>query len=179
MSKALIVVDCQNDFLLNEGSLNIGHDTKDIRENIASLVKNFEGHLYLTLDSHQDDDCEFQTFPKHCIVNTYGHQIIDEIDNVLKNRPFDLFSKKSFTGAFIINLANKLADNDIKEIHVIGVCTHICIHDIIATIVNHTKDVHGYIPEVIVHEKLVDDFNPEMAKFALQRMQNLYGVKLV
>lgn len=177
--KVLIVVDCQNDFLLNEGSLNLGHDTKDLRENIAKLVKSFEGMLYFTYDNHQENDCEFNTFPKHCIEHTQGHKLVEEIKAVIKDKNYELFPKKSFTGASIINLANQLADNDIKEIHVVGVCTHVCVHDIVSTIVNHTKNAHGYIPEVIVHEKLVDDFNPEMAKFALQRMQNLYGVKLV
>jgi len=179
MDKVLIVVDMQNDFLLDEGSLNLGHDTKDLRERMAEFVDKFEGRLYLTYDNHQEDDCEFETFPKHCIEHTNGHKLVNELKAVIRGKDFETLAKKSYTGGAITNLANELADNDIKEIHVVGVCTHICVHDIVATLVNHTKNFHGYIPQIIIHKDLIDDFNPEMAEFAVQRMQNLYGAKLV
>jgi len=180
MSKALIIVDCQNDFLLETGSLNLGHDTKELRENIANFTKNFKGKLFFTCDCHQDDDCEFKTFPKHCVENTEGIELVDELKEVItEGVDFNILAKKSFTGETIINLADELAKNGTKEIHVVGVCVHICVHDIIGTLVNHTKNLHGYIPQIIVHKDLVDDFNPEMADFALKRMESLYGVKLI
>jgi len=179
MNKVLVVVDMQNDFLLEEGSLNLGHDTKELREKVAELAKGFEGKVYFTYDNHQEDDCEFGTFPKHCVEHTSGHQLVEELKAILKEIEFETLAKKSYTGGSILNLANQLADNDIQEVHVVGVCTHICVHDIVGTLVNHTKNFHGYIPEIIIHKDLVDDFNPDMAEFALKRMESLYGAKLV
>lgn len=179
MKKALIVVDMQNDFLLNDGKLNLGHDTKKLREEVASFIKSFDGLLYFTFDNHHEDDCEFKTFPKHCIEHTKGHKLVDEIRNVIRDKDFEIFPKKSYTGGSIINLANQLHDNDVEEIHVVGVCTHICVHDIVSTIVNHSKNEHSYLPNIIVHSNLVDDFNPDMAKFSLERMKNLYGAKII
>lgn len=179
MKKALIVVDMQNDFLLEEGSLNLGHDTKTLRENIAKLVDTFEGQIYLTFDKHQEDDCEFTVFPVHCVEHTEGHKLAEEIKNVLRGKNFLTAGKKSYTGGAVTNMANELADNNIKEIHVVGVCTHICVHDVVGTLVNHTKEIHNYIPQIIIHKDLVDDFAPDMAEFALKRMESLYGAKLV
>jgi len=177
--KTLIVVDCQNDFLLNEGSLNLGHDTKELRDNLANFVKNFDGKIYFTYDNHKEDDCEFANFPKHCVENTQGVMLVDELKAILKDIDFETLAKRSYTGGSILNMANELADNDIREIHVVGVCLHICVHDIVSTIVNHTKNFHEYIPKIVIHRDLVDDFNPEMGEFALKRMQNLYGVEVV
>jgi len=179
MDKVLIVVDMQNDFLLNEGSLNLGHDTKELREKVAKFIDNFEGRLYFTYDSHTEDDCEFETFPKHCIEGTTGLRLVDEIKEVIQERDYETFPKKSFTCNLIDNLANELADNDIKEVHVVGVCTHICVHDIVANLVNSTKNAKGYIPQVIIHKELIDDFDPEMADYAIRRLTSLYGAKLV
>jgi len=179
MSKALVVVDMQNDFLLETGSLSVGHDTKELREKIAEFTKNFEGKVFFTYDNHQEEDCEFDVFPKHCVEHTEGHQLVGELREILKEIDFETLGKKSYTGGCIINLANRLAENDTKEIHVVGVCTHICVHDIVGNLVNHTKNFHGYIPQIIIHKDLVDDFNPEMAEFALKRMESLYSAKLV
>jgi len=179
MSKALVVVDMQNDFLLESGSLNLGHDTKTLRENVAALVASFDGPVYLTFDKHKEDDCEFAVFPVHCVEHTEGHKLAEEIKAVLKGKNFHSVGKKSYTGGGVTNMANEFYDNDIKEIHVVGVCTHICVHDVVANIVNHTKNQYNYIPKVIVHQNLVDDFDADMAAFALKRMVNLYSVELV
>jgi len=179
MKKGLIVVDMQNDFLLETGSLNLGHDTKDLRERIAKFVKEFDGELFLTYDCHQEDDCEFATFPKHCVENTKGMDFVDELAEVLEEKVHSVLAKKSYTGGTVTTVTNQLANSNTREIHVIGVCTHVCVHDIVGNLVNHTKNQHGYIPQIIVHKKLVDDFNPEMAEFALKRMESLYGAKLV
>jgi len=179
MNEALIVVDMQNDFLLNTGSLNLGHDTKELRENVAKFVSGFDGRIFLTADNHKEDDCEFKTFPKHCIENTEGLELVDELKEVLEGKDFQVLAKKSFTGGAILNLADELAERGTKDIHVVGVCTHICVHDVVGSIVNHTKNKYGYIPSITVYNDLVDDFDPEMEHFSLKRMQNLYGVKVL
>ena len=77
--KSLFVVDMQNDFLLNDGKLNLGHDTKELRERVASFVKDFKGHVSFTQDSHNTESCEFKLFPQHCLVETDGWEIVDEL----------------------------------------------------------------------------------------------------
>jgi len=176
--KALIVVDCQNDFLLSRGSLGLGHDTGVLREKMAKFIDNFDGSIYVTKDTHAEDDCEFNVFPKHCIRDTWGHRIIKEIDNVLQRKNHTSLEKKSYTGDIIHVLADELADEGIQEIHLVGVCLHICVHDIVGTLVNYTKEKYNYIPQIIIHKELVDDFDQEMAEFALKRMESLYGAKI-
>ena len=178
MEKVLIVVDMQNDYLLDSGSYNLGHDTSDFRKEAADFIKNFDGRIYLTHDDHSITDCEFENFPRHCVRYTHGHQLIDEIREVIKGKTFITLAKKSFTGASITNLANELADNDIKEIHIIGIRTHTSVHDIVANIVNHTKNRHNYHPNIILHNRLLDDSNMTKAKEAIDRMCLLYRARL-
>jgi len=176
MKNLLIVVDCQKDFLLPDGKLNLGHDTKKLIKDISDFVKGFEGDVIYTLDSHKKDSCEFKLFPEHCVRDTVGMELVEELKESKPNN-FYVIEKSSFTDEYIVFLINKLSyREDYSEIHVVGICTHICVHDIISDIVNHYKNEHNITPKVIVHKNLVDDFNPEMAEFALKRLQNLYGV---
>ena len=83
----LIVVDTQNDFLLEDGSLYIGHDTSTLRKKIATYVRDFEGKIFVTQDTHEADSCEFKEnggpFPAHCVLNTKGWEVVDEIEDAL------------------------------------------------------------------------------------------------
>jgi len=177
--KSLLFVDCQNDFLLEKGSLNLGHDTSELRKRLGDLAKNFEGMIYFTKDSHNTDDCEFGLFPKHCINDTWGHNIIPELAEAVKDKMHTVLVKKSFTDENIAFLADNFVEMNIEEIHVAGVCTHICVHDVVASIVNHIKSKYDITPKIVIHKDLVDDFDPEISKFALKRLQNLYGVKII
>ena len=66
-----------------------------------------------------------------------------------------------------------------SEIYVVGVCTHICIHDIVAGIVNEFKNRHDKLPDLKILKDMTGDFDIEMADFALKRLKNLYGVEVI
>jgi nicotinamidase-related amidase len=170
MKNVLVVVDMQKDFLLPDGALNLGHDTVALRNRIATFISSFEGDVYLTYDSHKEDAVEFKTFPKHFITGTPGAELCDEIAH--KGQPLP---KQSYTSDLIATVLLNVVQPD-TTVHVVGVCTHICVHDVIAGLVNRTKNDHNFVPKVIVHRDMVDDFDPEMAEFALKRLQRLYGV---
>ena len=53
-----------------------------------------------------------------------------------------------------------------------------CVHDTVVSIVNTSKETHNTMPDITIHKDLVDDFDPTMAKFALERLRTLYGVKV-
>lgn len=82
------IVDCQHDFMDSDGKLYVD-GAEDIKENLK-LLKNFIVDESLTavyttdwhyIDSEElSDNPDFiSTFPEHCMVNTIGAEIIDEI----------------------------------------------------------------------------------------------------
>ena len=68
MRNILIVVDMQNDFI--DGSLGT-KEAQEIVTPVAGKIRNFEGDIYGTLDTHEEDYLSTQegkNLPvKHCI----------------------------------------------------------------------------------------------------------------
>jgi len=176
--KLLIVVDMQNDFLNKDGKLYIGHDTKELQGRVANFVKAFDGDIMLTMDRHSKGDPEFKLFPEHCIEETEGTKIVEPIEDAIpENKAIIRFVKKGYTSACIVNnIIDWCEGKENPEIHITGVCTSICVHDVVTSIINEMKNQDKKLPKIIVHKDLVDDLIPEAGEAALQRMLTLYGI---
>ena len=81
MKKCLVVVDMQNDFVT--GAL-ANPDAEKIVGDINEYVKNFDGDVFFTRDTHRPNYMETQEGKKlpvpHCIEGTDGWQIVDGIN---------------------------------------------------------------------------------------------------
>lgn len=123
----LVVVDMQNDFLT--GVLG-SKDNKKIIPNVLNVLKTFKGKVFFTRDTHTDDYLDTQEgkrLPvKHCIKNTWGWQICDELNEYTKG---EIIVNKPTFGS--IELAKKLVEissnEKLESITFIGVCTDICV----------------------------------------------------
>ena len=119
--KFLIVVDMQNDFI--SGSLG-SEDAKGIVNNVKEKIKNFNGKVIFTRDTHYENYLETQegkNLPvKHCVINTKGWEICDE----LKEYADDVVNKITFGST---KLPDILKNYDIEEIELCGLCTDICV----------------------------------------------------
>ncbi len=121
--KYLIVVDMQVDFIT--GSLGSKLATA-IVPNVIEKVKNFDGKVIYTRDTHFDNYMQTQEGKKlpvpHCIKDTDGWQICDE----LKPYAETVIDKVTFGS---INLPEILRDSkeSIDEIVLCGLCTDICV----------------------------------------------------
>lgn len=124
MSKALIVVDMQNDFVT--GSLG----TKEA-ELIVPAVKDKikkrldEGwDIIFTRDTHDEsylNTREGDKLPiKHCIKGTEGYEIIKELKPYAKQ----IIDKPAFGS---VQLAGTVGDRGYEEVELIGLCTDICV----------------------------------------------------
>lgn len=118
--KVLVVVDMQNDFI--SGSLG-SSDAQKIVPNVVDKVKNFDGRIIFTRDTHDDyylKTQEGKKLPvKHCIKETYGWQICDELKPYAK----EIIDKVTFGS---IDLPNMI-DKSVSEIEICGLCTDICV----------------------------------------------------
>lgn len=169
--KALIVVDMLNDFIDEKGALYCGAQAKAIipfiRDRLETFRKNGDLVIFLQ-DSHDENDLEFTKFPKHCLTDTWGSEIIHELEQLPGEK---IVPKKRYSGFFETDLEKILQDANIKEVEVIGVCTSICVMDTVGGLAN--RDYNVSVPV-----KGVADFDQEMHEFSLKRMKQLYGARV-
>lgn len=122
MKKVLIVIDMQKDFV--DGAL-ANREAQAIVGDIASLVENFDGEVIATRDTHEKNylsTTEGKHLPiPHCIKNTNGWQIVDEIATALQKKNAVILDKPTFgfLGWECLHGAN--------EIVMVGTCTDICV----------------------------------------------------
>lgn len=128
MKHFLIVVDIQNDFV--DGALG----TKEAEGIIASAcekIKNFEGEIFVTYDTHFKDyltTAEGKKLPvEHCIKDTDGWQLNGEILKALNSKKYTAVEKLTFGSTELPSLIKQAAGNDDFDITVIGLCTDICV----------------------------------------------------
>ena len=119
--KYLIVVDMQNDFI--SGSL--GSDmAKEIIPRVVEKVKNFDGKVIFTRDTHQADYLSTQEGKKlpveHCIDGTYGWEICDELLPFVQDNVIDKITFGS------MELPDYLEETT-ESIELCGLCTDICV----------------------------------------------------
>ena len=121
--KYLIVVDMQVDFIT--GALG-SKDAESIVPNVVEKVKNFDGKIIFTRDTHFDNYMDTQEGKKlpvpHCIKDTDGWQICDEL------QPFaeTVIDKITFGSVELPRILESFGE-PIEEIELCGLCTDICV----------------------------------------------------
>ena len=180
MSKrVLIIVDMLNDFIDEKGTLFCGPAAREIIPFIKARFDKYRANsdavIFLT-DSHDEDDLEFNRFPKHAVANTWGSEIIKELTSLSKDDHTSemvhttIISKQRYSGFYNtgLELTLSLLPPGSNQVEVVGVCTSICVMDTVGGLANRDFDIK--VPAVGVA-----DFDPEMHEFALKRMKALYG----
>lgn len=182
--KTLIIVDMQRDFIT--GSL-ANKDAQDIVPGICDLVKNFDGGIICTLDTHSFDYMKTQEghyLPvEHCIKGTDGwsldstiYQTVKEYANNFSNQkpylrdvyreaPVNFLEKGTF-GSLDWNYNTFISKSD--EIILVGTCTSICV---LANAII-LKTLYPEI-KISVISNLCADINKESHLAALTVMKNL------
>ena len=128
MKKILVVVDIQNDFV--DGALGT-REAVAIIDNAAQKIKNFDGDIFVTLDTHYENymqTLEGQKLPvPHCIKNTNGWLLNPKIADALKNRNYKTVEKLTFGSTELPQLIKETIGDNQAEITLIGLCTDICV----------------------------------------------------
>lgn len=123
MSRLLIVVDMQNDFVT--GCLGT-KEAQAIVPKVSDLVNHFDGDVWFTRDTHDENYLNTQEGKKlpvtHCIKGTDGWEIVPEIKELIHG---DTVIDKPTFGS--MELAKKLENTSYDEIYLCGVCTGICV----------------------------------------------------
>jgi len=171
-NKALIVVDMLNDFIDEKGALFCGPTARDIipvvRQKIEDYRRTKDTVIYLQ-DAHDQNDAEFEKFPRHCVAGTWGSEVIPEL---APGSDDFIVSKKRYSGFYGTNLDKILNDREVTEVEVLGVCTSICVMDTVGELANRDYTISVAVDGVA-------DFDQEFHEFALKRMVQLYGARIV
>ncbi len=165
---ALLVIDMQNDFCNERGSLFLER-SKSIIENIVSEVERAKenGHLIIfTQDWHRVDDSEFNLWPKHCVEGSWGAEIIDEL-----GKPDYVVKKRRYSAFFMTELPLLLLEKNVKELTLMGVATDVCV---MHTAIDALQ--YGYSVKVI--KNCTAGTSKENEEFALKHMEML-GCKII
>ena len=124
---ALLVIDMQNDFVKEGGSLFVPSAQGTIL-NIKMLVdstRKKEMPVVYTQDTHFEGDKEWTIWPEHCRKGTKGWQIIDE----LKPKENEMvFEKNRYDGFYGTNLEHYLKHVwNIENLVIVGTVSNICV----------------------------------------------------
>jgi len=137
VGKALINIDYTYDFVADNGALTCGEPGQKIENKIVERTEAFirNGDIVVfAIDLHDQDDSyhpETQLFPPHNIRGTKGRELFGELKNVYeKNKELEnvIYMDKTRYSAFAgTDLELKLRERRITEVHLVGVCTDICV----------------------------------------------------
>ncbi len=162
MSRILIVVDMQNDFI--DGALGT-KEAVAIVPYVKKVIKDFDGKVFFTRDTHFENYMQTQEGKNlpvpHCIKGTDGWQIKAELDAL---RATEAIDKLTFGSSDLVDVLK--AEGDIESITFIGLCTDICV-------ISNAMVVKAFFPEVplIVDAKGCAGVTPESHARALDAMK--------
>lgn len=167
MKKILVVVDIQNDFV--NGALGT-REAVAIIDNAVQKIKNFDGDIFVTLDTHYENymqTLEGQKLPvPHCIKNTNGWLLNPKIADALKNRNYKTVEKLTFGSTELPQLIKEIIGDNQAEIILIGLCTDICVVSNALLLKANFTDV-----EIYVDSSCCAGVTPETHNAALEVMK--------
>ena len=162
MSKILVVVDMQNDFI--DGALGTP-EALAIVPYVKNLIEGFDGKVYFTRDTHFENYMETQEGKNlpvaHCIKGSDGWQIRAELDALRMTEAID---KLTFGSKELVEVLG--AEEDVESVTFVGLCTDICV-------ISNAMTVKAFYPELplLVDAKGCAGVTPESHNRALEAMK--------
>lgn len=174
LMKALIVIDYTIDFVV--GKLPCGEPGIAIEGRIAELTKQFaeQGeYVVMAVDLHEENDSchpEHKLFPPHNIRDTDGRRLYGKLDEVYEQHKANIYwmDKTRYSAFAGTDLELKLRERGITELHLVGVCTDICV-------LHTAVDAYNKGFEIHVHEDAVASFNEAGHEWALGHFRHTLG----
>ena len=187
MNSILIIIDAQNDFI--DGALPADKDravTKRIAKCAASATK-YNVPIVFTRDTHYDegdgkyeDTLEGRNLPvAHCIENTHGWEIADELkdfvfynaetgsSNVVDKNTFGSYNDLPDLIECQMDNYKQLYGKNIDQIDICGFCTDICV-------ISNALILRARFPNMMINvfENLCAGSSPERHAAALEVLKS-------
>lgn len=175
MKRALINIDYTVDFASDGGALTCGKPAQEIEVRIAELTKEFAAkgdYVVLAVDTHMENDPfhpETNLYPPHNIRGTNGIELYGELASFYKEhegKEHVYYMSKTRYSAFAgTDLEIKLRERGIQELHLVGVCTDICV-------LHTAVDAYNKGFKMVIHRDAVASFNQQGHEWALEHFKN-------
>lgn len=128
MKHLLVVVDIQKDFV--DGALGTA-EAVAIVENAAKKIREFDGEIFVTYDTHFENYMETAEGAKlpvpHCIKGTEGWELNTDIADALADKKYTAVEKITFGSTELPELVKKAVGDEDFDVTLIGLCTDICV----------------------------------------------------
>lgn len=176
--KALINIDYTNDFVAADGALTCGAPGQAIEQRIVQLTNEFieQGNVVVfAIDIHYAGDTlhpETKLFPPHNIAGTRGRMLYGALEPLYqahKDSEQVYWMDKTRYSAFAgTDLELQLRARGITELHLVGVCTDICV-------LHTAVDAYNKGFEIVIHSDAVASFDAEGHAWALRHFKGSLG----
>jgi nicotinamidase-related amidase len=178
-NKALINIDYTYDFVADDGALTCGEPGQAIEMKLVEITEDFIRNgdcVVFALDVHDKDDIyhpETRLYPPHNIRGTKGRDLFGELKNVYeKNKGLEnvIYMDKTRYSAFAgTDLELKLRERGITEVHLVGVCTDICV-------LHTAVDAYNKGFKIVIYKDAVASFNQKGHEWALGHFEQAMGI---
>jgi nicotinamidase-related amidase len=180
--KALINIDYTYDFVADAGALTCGKPGQDVESEIVRITEEFirnQDYTVFAIDFHIEGDDkhpETKLFPPHNIKGTSGRNLYGQLQNVYEsnkeNENVHYMDKTRYSAFAGTDLEIKLRERGIKEVHLVGVCTDICV-------LHTAVDAYNKGFQIIIHEKAVASFNQTGHEWALGHFKSCLNATII
>lgn len=182
LKRALINIDYTVDFVAPDGALTCGRPGQLLEEINTQLTKEFMlngDFVVFAIDVHEKEDSyhpETKLFPPHNIRDTRGRELYGSLKELYEgNKELDhvYYLDKTRYSAFAgTDLEIKLRERGITELHLIGVCTDICV-------LHTAVDAYNKGFDIVIHKNAVASFNPAGHEWALGHFEHSLGATIL
>jgi len=176
--KALINIDYTYDFVADAGALTCGKPGQAIEGEIVELTKQFieqNEYVVFAIDVHDKGDeyhPETKLFPPHNLRGTSGRNLFGELLKIYeknKHRENVEYIDKTRYSAFAgTDLEIKLRERGITEVHLVGVCSDICV-------LHTAVDAYNKGFKIVVYKDAIASFNQAGHEWALGHFAQTLG----
>ena len=178
--KALINIDYTNDFVATDGALTTGAAGQKIAPALCALTEKFlaDGEFVVfAIDGHDPTDQyhpENKLFPSHNVIGTDGRKLYGRLAEIYVAHEAESYwlDKRHYSAFCGTDLDLRLRERHITELHLVGVCTDICV-------LHTAVDAYNLGYSLVIHEDAVASFDPVGHAWALQHFKNTLGASVV
>ncbi|MDE0584484.1 MULTISPECIES: cysteine hydrolase family protein [Planococcus] len=179
MKKALLVVDYTVDFVAEDGALTCGAPGQEIEEAVCFITEQFIENgdfVVMPVDLHEENDPyhpETKLFPPHNIKGTDGRKLYGRLQDVYDRHHENIvwMDKTRYSAFAGTRLELMLRERSIEEVHIIGVCTDICVL--------HTAiDAYNEGFQIVIHEQAVASFDDAGHRYAMRHFETILGAQI-
>ena len=182
MKKALINIDYTNDFVADDGKLTCGKIAQELEGYIVQITKEFidkKDYVVFAIDMHLENDeyhPETKLFPPHNIKGTIGRDLYGSLQSLYEwnrnNNNVYYIDKTRYSAFCGTDLDMQLRARGIEELHLVGVCTDICI-------LHTAVDAYNLGYKLVIHESGVQSFNAQGHEWALTHFKTSLGATIL